>query len=127
MLMISRYCTICGKHFMAYGNTRTCSASCKYKQMKITQEEGARRRRERMRKGKSTLVEIQQKAREAGMSYGRNSECHCDCAKYIEYKKQLEEMKKKKETQNMISNACFSLVDHRLKSLKKKQVQRGMK
>jgi hypothetical protein len=55
---------------MAYGNTRTCSASCKYKQMKITQEEGARRRRERMRKGKSTLVEIQQKAREAGMSYG---------------------------------------------------------
>jgi hypothetical protein len=57
----------------------------------------------------------------------RNGECHCDCERYIEYKNWLEEMKKKKETQNMISNACFSLVDHRLKSLKKKQVQRGMK
>lgn len=57
----------------------------------------------------------------------RNGECHCDCAKYIEYKKQLEEERKKKVEQNMINNTCSALVDHRLKSLKKKQVQRGMK
>lgn len=38
--------------------------------MKITQEEGVRRRSGKKQKRKSTLLEIQKKAREAGMSYG---------------------------------------------------------
>lgn len=38
--------------------------------MKITQEEDQRRRRGKKQKRKSTLLEIQKKAREAGMSYG---------------------------------------------------------
>lgn len=57
----------------------------------------------------------------------RNSECHCQCDRYIEFKNQLEETKKKKEEQNRINNICSSLVDNRMKSLKKKQVQRGKK
>lgn len=39
--------------------------------MKITQEEDRRRRSKKKQKRKSTLLEIQQKAREAGMSYGK--------------------------------------------------------
>ena len=73
--MIDRNCAMCGKLFKACGNTRTCSARCSYEQMKIKQKEMSKRRNEKRRetrnkKPESTLLEMQQKAREAGMSYG---------------------------------------------------------
>lgn len=56
---------------MASGNTRTCSLQCCLEQKKITRIAGEKRRKERKKKKrKSTLLETQQKAREAGMSYG---------------------------------------------------------
>ena len=61
---------MCGKYFMAYGNTRTCSAKCSYEQMKITQAEADRRKRGKRKKHKNALLETEQKARAAGMSYG---------------------------------------------------------
>lgn len=73
--MIERGCEMCGKVFQAYGNTKTCSARCSYELMKATQKvmakrRTAKRREARNKKPESTLLEIQQKAREAGMSYG---------------------------------------------------------
>ena len=67
--MIRRSCSMCGKHFMAHGNARTCSQECALVQKKLTQKEYEKRRRTK-KKRKSTLIEMQQKAREAGMSYG---------------------------------------------------------
>lgn len=55
----------------------------------------------------------------------RSAYCHCDCEKYEEYKNQLQQQKKKEKEQNMISKTCYSLVDNRFRSLKKKQVRRG--
>lgn len=58
---------------------------------------------------------------------GRSTYCHCECEKYTEYKKQLQQQKNKKMEENRINNTCYSLVDNRFKYLKKKQVQRGEK
>ena len=57
----------------------------------------------------------------------RNIECHCGCDRYKEYKRQLQEVKNKKWEQNKINSTCYTLVDNRFRSLKKKQVKRGEK
>ena len=56
---------------MAYGNARTCSMECAKNQKNITQKEYEKRRKTRKKKMQNTLLETEQKAREAGMSYGK--------------------------------------------------------
>ena len=64
-------CVICGKAFIySCGRKYTCSDRCSYEKNRLNNIEYQRQRRRRNKKAKSTLLEIQQKAREAGMSYG---------------------------------------------------------
>ena len=64
-------CVICGKAFI-YNSGRkiTCSDKCSAERNRISTVEYQRQQRRKKKKAKSTLLEIQKKAREAGMSYG---------------------------------------------------------
>ena len=67
--MVKRYCVICERNFMTEGNTRTCSMQCAYEQKRRRDKEY--KRKSKLKKYKNKLLETQQKAEAAGMSYGK--------------------------------------------------------
>ena len=82
--MFNVECQYCGKIFLTNMERKTtCSLECNYERSLIRQRENGRKRREAIRNGTlpkpkprkqkkvATVEEVQKKAREAGMSYGK--------------------------------------------------------
>lgn len=82
--MVNVKCEVCGKIFLtAYSRKVVCSLECQDERRKIRAKFYGKRRREAIKNGThpskqkkaqikvETVVEVQKKAREAGMSYGQ--------------------------------------------------------
>lgn len=73
--MVIKRCRLCGKLFLAEGNTQYCSRNCaeEMRRMKDRMQKEMRRHRERRKKGRriSELASINEEARKHHMSYGQ--------------------------------------------------------